>query len=40
MAISLSYKNIEWNGKVKIDMGIPGNYSRMSARDLLSMFSN
>ena len=40
MSFSLSYKNIEWNGKVKIDMSIPGNYSRMSARDLFSMFSN
>lgn len=40
MAFSLSYKNIEWNGNVKIDMGIPNNYSRMSARDLFSMFSN
>ena len=37
---SLNYKNIEWNSAVKIDKGIPGNYSRMSARDLFSMFSN
>ena len=37
---SLSYKNIEWNGNVKIDRNIPNNYSRMSARDLFSMFSN
>ena len=40
MAFSLSYKDIEWNGKVKIDKGIPDNYSRMSAKDLFSMFSN
>ena len=40
MAFSLSYKDIDWNGKVKIDMGIPESYSRMSARDLFSMFSN
>lgn len=40
MAFSLSYNNIEWNGKVKIDMNIPTNYKRMSARDLFSMFSN
>ncbi len=40
MAFSLSYKDIDWNGKVKIDKGIPGGYSRMSAKDLFSMFSN
>ncbi len=40
IAFSLSYKNIEWNGNVKIDRSIPGNYTRMSARDLFSMFSN
>ena len=40
MAFSLTYKDIEWNGKVKIDKSIPTNYKRMSARDLFSMFSN
>lgn len=40
MSFSLTYKNIDWNEKVKIDMGIPDGYKRMSARDLLSMFSN
>ena len=29
-----------WNGKVKIDKDIPNGYSRMSAKDLFSMFSN
>ena len=38
--LSLSYKNIEWNGNVKIDRNIPGGYTRMSARDLFSLFSN
>ena len=38
--LSLSYKNIEWNGNVKIDRSIPGGYSRMSASDLFSIFSN
>ena len=40
IAFSLTYKDIEWNGNVKIDRKIPGNYTRMSARDLFSMFSN
>lgn len=40
MAFSLIYKDIDWNGNVKIDKGIPGSYSRMSARDLLSLFAN
>ncbi len=40
MAFSLSYKDIDWNGKVKIDKDIPNGYSRMSAKDLFSMFSN
>lgn len=40
MAFSLNYKNIEWNGNVKIDHSLPSGYSRMSARDLFSMFSN
>ena len=35
-----AYKDIDWNGKVTIDSSIPGNYSRMSARDLFSMFAN
>ena len=34
------YKNIDWNENVKIDRSIPGGYSRMSARDLFSLFSN
>ncbi len=38
--LSLSYKNIDWNGNVKIDRSIPGGYTRMNARDLLSLFSN
>ena len=38
MALSLNYKDIEWNNNVKIDKSIPSNYSRMSARDLFSMF--
>lgn len=38
--LSLSYKNIEWNGNVKIEHGVPSGYKRMSARDLFSMFSN
>ena len=37
---SLTYKNIDWNDNVKIDRNIPDNYSRMSAQDLFSMFSN
>ena len=40
MALSLNYKNIEWNGNVKIDRSLPSGYSRMSARDLFSLFSN
>ena len=40
MALTLSYKDIDWNGKVTIDSSIPRNYSRMSARDLFSMFAN
>ena len=40
MSFSLSYKDIEWNSKVKIDKNIPNNYKRMSARDLFSIFSN
>ena len=39
-ALSLTYKDIDWNGNVKIDRSIPGGYSRMSARDLFSLFSN
>lgn len=39
ISFSLTYKDIEWNGKVKIDQNIPSNYKRMSARDLFSMFS-
>ena len=40
MALSLTYKDIDWNGNIKIDRSIPSGYSRMSARDLFSMFSN
>ena len=40
IAFSLSYKDIEWNGKVKIDLDVPNNYRRMNARDLFSIFSN
>ena len=40
MALSLTYKDIDWNGNVKIDMGIPNGYKRMSAKDLFSLFSN
>ena len=36
----LSYKKIDWNGNVKIDHDLPRNYTRMSAKDLFSMFSN
>ena len=39
MAFSLDYKNIEWNGNVKIDRNIPSGYTRMSAKDLFSMFA-
>lgn len=39
-AFSLNYKDIEWNGKVNIDFGIPNNYQRMNAKDLFSLFSN
>ena len=40
IAFSLNFKDIEWNGKVNIDLSVPRNYKRMSARDLFSMFSN
>ena len=40
MAFALDYKNIEWNGNVKIDRNIPSGYSQMSAKDLFSMFAN
>ena len=40
MALGLTYKNIEWNGSVKIDRSLPDGYSRMSAKDLFSLFSN
>lgn len=38
--LSLDYKNIDWNDKVKIEISIPSGYKRMSAKDLFSMFSN
>lgn len=37
---TLTYKDIDWNGKVKIDCSIPNGYSRMNAKDLFSIFSN
>ena len=37
---SLTYKNIDWNGNVKIDRDIPGGYTRMNAKDLFNLFSN
>ena len=37
---SLTYKNIDWNGDVKIDRNIPGGYTRMNAKDLFNLFSN
>jgi hypothetical protein len=40
MDFSLTYKDIDWNGKVKIDCNIPNGYSRMNAKDLFSIFSN
>lgn len=40
VSFSLTYKNIDWNGNVKIDKEMPKGYSRMSAKDLFSMFSN
>jgi len=40
LELSLTYKNIDWNGNVKIEHGIPSGYKRMSAHDLLTMFSN
>ena len=40
VAFSLTYKKIDWNDNVKIDSSIPGNYTRMSAKDLFSLFSN
>lgn len=38
--LSLTYKNIDWNGDMKIDRSVPANYTRMNAKDLFSMFSN
>ena len=40
VSFSLSYKDIDWNGKVKIDRSVSDSYKRMSARDLFSMFAN
>ena len=37
---TLTYKNIDWNEDVKIDRSVPTNYTRMNAKDLLSIFSN
>jgi len=37
---TLSYKDIDWDKDVKIDRKIPSSYSRMSAKDLFSLFSN
>ena len=40
LTFSLTYKDIDWNGDVKIDRSLPKGYTRMSARDLFSMFAN
>lgn len=40
LAFSISYKNIDWDGSVKIDRSIPSGYKRMSAADLFSLFKN
>ncbi len=40
LSFSLNYKNIDWNGNVKIDRNVNTNYTRMSARDLFSLFAN
>ena len=37
---SLTFKNLDWNGNVKIDRNIPGGYTRMNAKDLFNLFSN
>lgn len=40
-SFSLDYKTIDWNGSVKIYKNIiPKGYTRMSAADLFSLFSN
>ena len=39
LALDLDYNNIDWNGNVKIDHNIPANYTRVSARELLSLFT-
>jgi len=36
---TLSYKDIDWNGNVKIDRSLPNGYTRMKASDLFSLFS-
>lgn len=38
MSFSLNYKDIDWNKQVKVDRNIPGNYKRMSASSLFSLF--
>lgn len=40
LTFSLTYKDIDWNGDIKIDRSLPKGYTRMSARDLFSMFAN
>jgi len=40
LSFSMSYKQIDWNGQVKIDRNIPNGYKRMNAADLFSIFSN
>ena len=40
LSFSLTYKNIDWNGDVKIDRSMPSGYKRMSSADLFSMFGN
>ena len=40
MSFTLTYKNIDWNGNVKIDRSIPSGYTRMKASALSSIFAN
>ena len=36
---TLNYKEIDWNGNVKIDSALPNGYTRMKASDLFSLFA-
>ncbi len=40
LSLSITYKNIDWNGNIKIDRSVNTNYTRMNARDLFSLFAN